>query len=120
MRVGRSPGDDAHLPSDQTPGGLYAGSAVHYAALLECLGRVFSVDDLSDGTTLSTQLTDAVSAYVTARRDEGAHAQHVVAEVKSMRSALAARVRMNQRAARVADQLTTALVTWSIAAYFED
>jgi hypothetical protein len=37
-----------------------------------------------------------------------------------MRTALAARVRMNQRATRVADQLTTTLVTWSIAAYFEE
>jgi hypothetical protein len=120
MRVGHWPGEDAHLPSDQTPGARYAGSSVQYAALLDCLGRVFSVDDLTDGTTLSTQLTNAVSAYVTARRDEGAHAHHVVAEVKSMRTALAARVRMNQRATRVADQLTTTLVTWSIAAYFEE
>jgi hypothetical protein len=119
MRGGRSQGDDAHRFSDQAAGGPDSVSARHYASVLDCLGRVFSVDDLIDRTALSTQLADAVSGYVVARRHEGARAEHVVAEVKSMRHALSARVRRNQRAARIADEMTTLLVTWSIAAYFE-
>ena len=111
---------DGHGMPSLRPDETGSPSARHYAEVLDSLGRVFAVDDLTDGNALSVRLADAVAAYVSARRAEGAHAEHVIAEVKAMREALMARVRMNGRAARVADQLTKVLVEWSIAAYFDE
>jgi hypothetical protein len=116
----RSTGSAARsVPSDLGSGEIGALSARHAAEVLECLARVSDAEDLADGNALASQLADAVFAYVGARRDEGAPPERVVAEVKEMRNALAARVRMTWRAALVADELTTLLIEWCIAAYFE-